>query len=394
MRERTKLNRRIHVATAQRWMKKLDYRWTKTGLKGQYVDGHEHEDVVSYRQNVFLPGMRRFRNRTRTWNQERGSDQPLPQPHERHVVVWYHDESTFYANDQRKSGWVHSSETAVPYAKGEGPSQMVADVVSADYGWLRSPDGKDKARVFFKAGKNREGYFTNDEILEQATKIMDILDEHYAGEDHVLVFDNATTHTKRADGALSARYMPKSTREWGVEVNLRGPDGKPVYGPDGKLLKHKIKMEDATFADGSPQPLYFQSGPQEGLFKSMTVLLQERGLHKEAKLNAQCQKFKCQTGNKNCCQRRVLYHQPDFVQAKSLLEELCEARGYTVLFLPKFHCELNFIEQCWGFAKRVYQKFPASSKEADLENNVLSALESVPLESMCKSVKLFCIFSL
>ena len=122
---------------------------------------------------------------------------------------------------------------------------------------------------------------------------MDILDEHYAEEDHVLVFDNATTHTKWADGALSARNMPKSTREWGVEVNLRGADGKPVYGLDGKLLKHKIKMEDATFVDGSPQSLYFQSGPQEGLFKGMTVLLQEWGLHEEAKLNAQCQKFKC-----------------------------------------------------------------------------------------------------
>jgi len=127
-------------------------------------------------------------------------------------------------------------------------------------------------------------------------------------------------------------------------------------------------------------------------FKRGPVLLQERGLHEEVKLNAQCQKFKCRTGNKNCCQRRVLYHQPDFVQAKSLLKELCEARGYTVLFLPKFHCGLNFIEQCWGFAKRVYRKFPASSKEADLENNVLSALESVPLESMRKSVKLFYIF--
>ena len=90
---------------------------------------------------------------------------------------------------------------------------MVADVVSADYGWLRSPDGKHEACVFFKAGKNREGYFTNDEILEHATKIMDILDEHYAGEDHVLVFDNATTHTKWADGALSACSMPKYTRE-------------------------------------------------------------------------------------------------------------------------------------------------------------------------------------
>jgi hypothetical protein len=48
---------------------------------------------------------------------------------------------------------------------------------------------------------------------------MDILDEHYVDEDHVLVFDNATTHTKRADGALSVHNMPKSTCEWGVEVN-------------------------------------------------------------------------------------------------------------------------------------------------------------------------------
>ena len=39
---------------------------------------------------------------------------------------------------------------------------------------------------------------------------MDILDKYYAEEDHVLVFDNATTHTKWADGALSARSMLKS----------------------------------------------------------------------------------------------------------------------------------------------------------------------------------------
>ena len=86
---------------------------------------------------------------------------------------------------------------------------MVADLVSADHGWLRSPDGKEEARVFFKAGKNRDGYFTNDDILEQAGKAMDILEKHYANESHVLVFDNATTHLKRADRALSAMKMPK-----------------------------------------------------------------------------------------------------------------------------------------------------------------------------------------
>ena len=73
---------------------------------------------------------------------------------------------------------------------------MVADFVSADYGWLRSPDRSKEAWVFFKARKNREGYFTNEDILEQATTAMDILTEYYPHEKHVLVFDNASTHLK------------------------------------------------------------------------------------------------------------------------------------------------------------------------------------------------------
>ena len=77
----------------------------------------------------------------------------LPQPHEHNTVVWFHDESTFHANDQCKARWVHKSETAVPYTKGEGASEMVVDMISADYGWLHSPDGSESTQVLFKAGK-------------------------------------------------------------------------------------------------------------------------------------------------------------------------------------------------------------------------------------------------
>jgi hypothetical protein len=171
----------------------------------------------------------------RNWS-EKECDQADPQPNERRVIVWFHDELTFYANDQRKTRWVHCNETAKPYAKGEGPSQMVADFVSADYGWLSSPDGKEHAQVLFKAGKNREGYFTNEDILAQAEKAMDILQKHYPNEDHVLVFDNAKTHLKRADDALSARHMrktpsPSLEQNFGIWVNQKGLDGKLVYGP-------------------------------------------------------------------------------------------------------------------------------------------------------------------
>ena len=264
---------------------------------------------------------------------------------------------------------------------------MVADFVSADHGWLRSPDGSAEARVLFKAGKNRDGYFSNDGILEQANKAMDILKENFPDEDHILVYDNARTHLKRASNALSARHMPKKTSKpgsnWGVEVTTKDTEGKAVYGSDGKVLKEKINMADTTLLDGRKQSLYFEDGhPQAGLFKGMAVILEERGLVEESKLQAECKDFKCAPSATHCCCRRVLFNQPDFVNVESQLESVCKARDFQVIFLPKFHCELNFIEQCWGYAKRIYRHYPASSKEKDLERNVLTALDSIPLESM------------
>jgi hypothetical protein len=76
------------------------------------------------------------------------------------------------------------------------------------------------------------------------------------------------------------------------------------------------------------------------------------------------------------------------VEQKSALEEVVEARGHQVIFFPKFHCEINSIEQSWGFAKRIYRQFPASSAEADLERNVTAALDAVPLSSQRKFVHL------
>ncbi|KAJ7439156.1 hypothetical protein B0H11DRAFT_2254084 [Mycena galericulata] len=217
---------------------------------------------------------------------------------------------------------------------------------------------------------------------------MDILSRDYADEK---LFDNAITHTKRAGDALSAQHMPKYTpkkgKNWFVSVNKIGTDGRPIYDTKGNYVKTKVRMRDGTLADGSPQPLYFRAGHENaGIFKGMAVILKERGLHKEAKLKAQCQGFKCAPGATGCCCRRVLYNQPDFKKEKFLLEKVCEARGFRAMFLPKFHCELNFLEQCWGASKRVYRMNPVSSKEEDLERNVVAALDSVSLNVMRKYV--------
>jgi hypothetical protein len=73
---------------------------------------------------------------------------------------------------------------------------MAAHFVSADYGWLSSPDGMKTAQILFHAGKVRDGYFDNENIWQHLALSMDLVEKYYPDEDHVFIFDNATTHLK------------------------------------------------------------------------------------------------------------------------------------------------------------------------------------------------------
>ncbi|KAF9510170.1 hypothetical protein BS47DRAFT_1280353, partial [Hydnum rufescens UP504] len=105
--------------------------------------------------------------------------------------------------------------------------------------------------------------------------------------------------------------------------------------------------------NGKPQSLYFSNNhpTHPGLFKGMAVILEECSYQNAQTLCAQCPDFKCKKGAVNCCCCWLLFSEPDFVNIDSILKGHCHEHGFTVLFLPKFHCELNFIEMCWGFAK-------------------------------------------
>lgn len=376
----------ISLRTAQRWLLMMDFCFTKAP-RGQYIDGHEREDVVEYRQEVFLPNMAYWTQFCRRWedrNETMEDEAPIFQatlPDGQRVVLWFHDKSTFYANDRRKVYWRHKSETPKPEPKGEGASCMVADFVSADYGWLRSLGGAESAQILFKAGRNRDGYFTHTDVLNHAHRAMDILAESFPHDYHILIFDNASTHRARADSALSARNMTKGpSSNFFCIRTVRGSNGTVMYNEQGKKKTEKIRMEDAQFADNTAQPLYHS----DGRFKGIVTILEEQGFKGVSELLLECNRFKCidRSIKAQCCCRRILYNQPDFRNVPSQLEKECAQRGFLALFLPKFHPELSFIEQCWGYAKRVYREYLPSSSEAALEDNVKKALDSVPFITM------------
>ena len=391
--ERYHILKPITLDTACKWMSKLDFRWRKPP-NGTYLDGHERPDVVHYRQNIYLPTLAQYEPTLRVWDNDNFTRpiNPCSPSLIRHAVLWFNDQSIFYQNDRRKLRWVHINERPVPLPKGEGISLMVSDFISADYGWLRSPDGEKSARVLFRPGANREGYFTNEDVLRQVDNAMDILQEYYPNDDHIFIFDNATIHKKRPPGSLSARRMPKKTPKpdpkkpekeanWFVEVDATDQQGNPIYGPDRKKLKKRVRMTDGVLPNGQPQSFYFPEGhPQAGVFKGMAVILTERGFIREAGLKAQCKDFKCPEDRVDCCCRRFLFNQPDFTAVESTLETLCKERGFPALFLPKFHPELNPIEQCWCCAKSIYREFPLSSKEDVMHSHVVETLDAVSLQ--------------
>ena len=67
-----------------------------------------------------------------------------------------------------------------------------------------------EARIVFKPGKLRDGWFSASDLLDQVDNAIDIFEGITKGwAQGLFLFDNAPSHQKRADDAISARRMPK-----------------------------------------------------------------------------------------------------------------------------------------------------------------------------------------
>lgn len=83
--------------------------WQRTKIKkGVYVDGHERADVVSYRQNTFLPKMLEYERRMAKYEQIGNNLQhiaPTLEAGERELIPEFHDETSFHAFEHKTTVW-------------------------------------------------------------------------------------------------------------------------------------------------------------------------------------------------------------------------------------------------------------------------------------------------
>ena len=131
--------KKISLRTAQRWLHRMGWRYGKK-TKGMYIDGHEREDVVKYREE-FIVRWKEYEKRMIIYDNDGDvanvlTGFPVAQGQPFKLILVTHDESTYYEYDRRKSKWTHESDKPVPERKGEGQSLMISDFMTFEWGRL------------------------------------------------------------------------------------------------------------------------------------------------------------------------------------------------------------------------------------------------------------------
>ena len=182
---------------------------------------------------------------------------------------------------------------------------------------------------------------------------------HGPGYQALFLIDNSQGHSAYAEDALITSRM---------NVN---PGGKQACMRNGWFTHNGIQVEqEMVFTSNHP---HFPNQP-----KGIKAILVERGLY-QSELRGKC--VKCNPDSTACCNKRILELQPDFQQQKSHIQEVIENAGHLCIFLPKFHCELNFIEYFWGKVKK-YLRDNCDGTFDTLKINMPLAMQSVQLSTI------------
>lgn len=211
----------VSLTTLSNYLYEWGYQY-RNNKREIFFDGHEREDVVEYR-NEWSKRMIEYMTRSDFYEGEQLQNviEPDLQDGHKKIVFVTHDESTFYANDGKNTLWLKEGDNYIR-KKGVGQSIMVSEFQCPCHGTMRS--GNWTSRRLFKAGGNREGWWTYEHMVEQlredAIKLFELL---HPGCTAVFLFDNSSNHGAYPDNALVASRMPLNEQEWSTDKKKEIP---------------------------------------------------------------------------------------------------------------------------------------------------------------------------
>ena len=135
----------------------------------------------------------------------------------RKLVLIYHDESKFHANEGPTWQWAEKGKLTIR-PKSIGRGTMVSDFITEHHGYLKFTKEEfeevkmhdfcipKEARVLFKYGAQTEGYWNCEKFINQVKDAVKIAEVMYPTETHSLafIFDQSSGHTSYAKDGLNA----------------------------------------------------------------------------------------------------------------------------------------------------------------------------------------------
>ncbi|CAG8607258.1 17279_t:CDS:2 [Cetraspora pellucida] len=221
------------------------------------------------------------------------------------ILVTY-DKCIFSAYDGSRSLWIPYSEQPLQ-KKGEGYSIHVSEFLTDICGRLVLPDEMQPSDKF-----PREACWKAEDLINQVTNYaIPIFEACFPGCQALFAFDNATSHSAFSRDALIANHM-----------NL-GPAGKQE-----KLCSISYFRKGRKYDQNMVFLSDYHIPELRGEAKGLKEVLKKRGLWPEEGLR--------------------LKEARELITQKGQLEEIIVAAGHQIIFYPKFHCELNYIETFWA----------------------------------------------
>lgn len=292
-----------------------------TVRKGVFVDGHKREDVVAYRNNLFIPQWREYQRRFVVFHEDGTWTIPSTlQVGEKAQVLVTHDESTFNANDGKRKMWMKKGQQPnCPKAKGKGimvsgfltpggrlkvPDDVLDSELLQDPMWPLETDGKpiQDSMHFLEYGK--DNHWTGEKMVEHTIRVaVPIFRYAFPGCQALFAFDNASNHCCYATDALVASKMNQN------------PGGSQPHLREG-FIHSKQWPQAMVFPLNHPNPTL------RGKPKGIEQVLREQILWREKRSDGFVFLLQCPTSNNRpgynltleggCCARAVLTAERDF----------------------------------------------------------------------------------